>query len=409
MSHSEVTPSPTGRVLVFNHFAVPRSASGGTRHVELFGRLTSWDAQIVAASRSLQGGQRLETDELLLTVPTVPFSGNGATRVINWISYAVAAAGRGLLGPKPTVVWGSSPHLLAAAAAAVVARIRGAKLVVEVRDLWPQILVEWGTLTERDVTFRLLKRLELWLYRRADRIVVLAEGSVDALAADGVDRDKVVFLPNGAEPTDFVVGQDRDSLRSELGFDRFTVLYAGAMGPANGLDFVLDAAAELGRVSDPSTGSNIEIVLLGDGPDRERLASRAADEGLTAVRFVDPVSKDEIPRFLKAADLGLHCLADVELFRHGVSPNKVYDYMAAGLPVLTNTPGVVGDMVTGAGAGDVVEPNDLGTGIRRFVDVALEERQAMGRAGINFMVDHRSRSLMAEQLEALLVDVSKGD
>ena len=335
------------RVLVLNQFALPRSAPGGTRHVELFGRLQRWRPVILAGRRALLNQSRVADEGILATVPVTPYSGNGVSRVVNWLSYTLAAFVRGVARRPVDVVYGSSPHLGAALAGLAIARIHRARFVLEVRDLWPRILLDSGMFAESSLVYRALRRLELFLYGQADAIVVLAKGSGWELECDGVDPAKIHFLPNGAEPADFVVDADRNELRRRYGLEGTVVVYAGAHGPANGLDLVLDAVEDLGD-------TDVRFVLVGDGVAKADLMADARRRRLGNVEFRDPIAKNEIPLLFAAADVGLHCLADVPLFRHGVSPNKLYDYMAAGLPVITNTPGEVAAMVDEAGAGEAV-------------------------------------------------------
>jgi glycosyltransferase involved in cell wall biosynthesis len=384
-------------VLVLNHFAVPRNAAGGTRHVELFARLDHWDHTIIAADRNLFDRQRHKTDSSIVTVPTIGYRDNGMMRVLNWVSYAVGAAIRGMTTPKPDVVYASSPHLLAAVAGWFLARVRRARFVLEVRDLWPEVLVAMGRLDEHSVLYRLLHELEGRLYRAADHIVVLARGSRDAIAVRGVPGSSISFLPNGAEPSDFDPPAPRDELRNRYGMAGLVFVYAGAHGPANGLDLLLAAAGEV-RDSLP----DVTLVLVGDGPSKADLASDAEKRGLTNVRFMDPIPKEDMPALLGAADVGLHVLADVPLFRYGVSPNKLFDYMAAGLPVLTNVPGEVSDYVEEAEAGLRTEPSGLAAAISRMARVSDDQRRAWGQSGRRHIGAHHTRVKLASDLERLL-------
>ena len=385
---------PKRRVLVLNQFALPRTAAGGTRHVELFERLTTWDAQIVAGNRGLSG-DTVDDDGLISTVPVTGYSGNGIARVVNWASYSAGALLKGLRFGPVDVVYGSSPHLGAALAGLIIAKARRARFVIEVRDLWPRILVDSGMLPETSLVYRGLKVLERFLYRQADAIVVLARGSAGVIAAEGIDETKIHFLPNGAEPADFEVDEPRKELRQELGFDGIVVVYAGAHGPANGLDLALDAAEKL-------ADTKARFVFIGDGVAKADLIADAEARGLANVEFRDPIPKAEIPRVLAAADIGLHCLADVPLFRHGVSPNKLYDYMAAGLAVVTNTPGEVAQMVEEAGAGTAVGPTEIADGVRELAELHHSTRAKLGRDGRAWMERNRSRRALASQLETLL-------
>jgi len=395
-----VKPGRRRRVLVLNHFAVPRAAPGGTRHVELFGRLETWETVILASNRNLLTRTIAARGEGVRTVWTTPYSPGGASRILNWVSYALTAFAAGLRQPTD-LVYASSPHLLAGLAGWALARLKRVPLIVEVRDLWPQVLVDMGQLEARSPLFRLLKRLERFLYRQADAVVVLAEGNRAAVVADGAHADRVDFLPNSAEPSDFDVAEDRDALRARFGMEGLVLLYAGAHGQANGLGLVLDAASEL-----QFTHPDIRFWLVGDGLAKQQLVDDAARRGLRNIVFREPVAKEDMPALLAAADVGLHVLADVPLFHHGVSPNKLFDYMAAGRPVLTNTPGHVADLVATAGAGLAVEPNDLADGARALAAMDEGERAARGVAGRAFMETHRSRTVIYRDLEAVLNRVS---
>lgn len=384
------------KVLVLNHFAVPRNAPGGTRHVELFGRLERWSPTIIASNRNMLTREVAHDNDCLRTVWTTPFAASGPSRIANWASYALTAFVAGSR-VRADVVYASSPHLLAGLAGWLLARLKRVPLVIEIRDLWPQVLVDMGQLDPFSRQFRVLKVIERFLYRRADAVVVLAQGSVESVVADGARADAVVFLPNGAEPSDFDVSEDRAALRKRFGMDGFVLLYAGAHGRANGLELVLDAAEELA-----DRAPDVRFWLVGDGLVKPELQADAARRGLTNVVFHDPVPKHEVPYLLAAADVGMHVLADVPLFRHGVSPNKLFDYMAAGRPVLTNTPGEVTDLVERASSGIAVAPTELADGAARLAALSEAERDAFGANGRRFMEEHRSRTAISRQLEGLL-------
>ena len=386
------------RVLVLNQFALPRSSPGGTRHVELFGKLQGWRPTLLVGNRSMLNQAPIKPSGFLKTVPVTPYKGNGFTRIVNWASYSAGAVLRGAARKPVDVVYGSSPHLGAALAGLIIARAHRAKFVLEVRDLWPQILIDARTMQESSPIYRSLKWLERFLYRKADAIVVLAKGSIDAIAAEGVNRSKIRFLPNGADPDDFVVRRSRQKLRDEFEFAGTVIVYAGAHGPANGLDLALDAADKL-------QDTDALFVFVGDGVVKQDLIADASARGLDNVEFRDPISKDSIPELFAAADIGLHCLADVALFHHGVSPNKLYDYMASGLPVITNTPGEVASMVNEAESGEAVGPNEIADGVRRIQALHGSVRSKLGESGKQWMQANRSRRALAAELESLLTEL----
>ena len=387
-------------VLVLNHFAVSDRAAGGTRHVEMFGNLGErWTSRIIAADRNLLSRERsTSADRRIRYVRTSPYRDNGIARIVNWASYALAAFAVGVAGRRPDVVYASSPHLLAGLAGLGIARIRRSGFIFEVRDLWPQVLVEMGRIREGSVLHRTLVSLEHFLYRSADAIVVLAEAS-EPVIREIVGRDKrIEFVPNGADVELFSTVAPNQEVGSS------TFVYAGAHGPANGLDLVLDAAAEL-----QARGDSCRVVFVGDGVSKVGLVERWRRDGLANVEFRDAVPKSEIPVVLAGYQVGLHVLADVPMFRYAVSPNKVFEYMAAGLPVITNTPGTVADLVEKSGAGIATDPDGLAVAMRRMVAMSPEARVAMGANGRQWVTEHRSRRRLSQHIEWLLDDVAQVD
>ena len=388
-------------VQVLNHYAKPRTEGGANRHIELFGRLSSaWTFTIVASNFSGHTHRRLDSRSSpnFRFVPVVPYSSNGLSRILNWASYAVMAVVSSLTGPRPSIVYASSPHLLTPLAGWVVSRVRRARLVVEVRDLWPQTAVEMGFVREGSMLHRALSALERWLYRRADHIVAVTDGWTDHFARLGVGQDKVTVISNGAEPTDFDVRPDVPPWATRVGRAGPFAVYAGAHGAANGLDFVLDAAA---------ITPHLTYVLVGDGERKAALVERASREGISNVVFLDLMPKDELSAILGTADVGIHCLADVPLFKIGMSPNKMYDYMAAEVPVVTNAGGAAARIVEAAGAGLAVEPDGLAAGLGQILALSAEERASIGAAGRSWLTANASRSVMAARLEDLLATVAE--
>lgn len=385
------------RVLVLNHFAAPRSAAGGTRHVELFGRLERWEARIIAADRNYLTGERITSDDMLTTVKTFGFAGSGPMRVVNWLSFSVQAFFRGLRAPRPSVVYASSPHLLTGLIGLSLSRIRRSTFVLEIRDMWPQVLVDMGAVAEGSVLHRLLASLERFLYEKADAVVALADGLRDQVVERGASSERTFVIPNGPDPDDFIAPDEREAMRARYGLQGTVIAYTGAHGPANGLDAVLDAADAL-----RAEQADVLFLLVGDGADKARLVDRARREGITNVRFLDPVPKHEMPALLAAVDAGVVCFADRPIFRRHMSANKLYDYMAAGIPVVNAVPGEGARYVETSGAGVNVEPNQLTQGVRTLMEMTHEERDRLGAAGRRYIAKNQSRTAMAARLEAVL-------
>jgi len=392
-----VSTSAKRRALVFNHFAAPVDQPGGTRHVELAALVEGWELVVVAADRNLLDSHRRAAEPPGFLVVAAPGGHGRRTRMLAWVAYAVGAWRLGRRADGIDLVVGSTPHPLAARAAAAVAAHHHVPFVLEVRDPWPEALAGLGAFGPGSVPYRAIASLTAHLEARADAIVVLAEGVRDHLVAKGIDADRIHVVPNGADPVESTA--DRPATRARLGWadDEVVAVYAGAHGPANGLDLLLDAAAGLGH-----EGPALRVVLVGDGAEKPRLQARVEHEGLDRVQMLDPVPKQDVATLLAAADVGVHCLAATDVFSWGVSPNKLFDYLAVGLPVVTNTPGEVAALVTDADAGLAVEPAGLEGGLRTVADWTPEARRTAGDRGRTWLGAHRSRAALAHRFEAVL-------
>ncbi|MCL1597996.1 MAG: glycosyltransferase family 4 protein, partial [Actinomycetia bacterium] len=280
-------------VLVLNHFAVPPGQAGGTRHVELFDQLPDgWRYTLVGADRNLLTGDRTHhTSGTYRAVRTTPYRGNGVSRIVNWLSYGVGAFFLGIRQRRVDVVYASSPHLLTGLAGYFIARVRRAAFILEIRDLWPRILVDMGRMRPGSVVYRILRRLELFLYCHADEIVVLAEGSIEAIQADCPSAASISYIPNGSDPSMFAVDGDRNAIRERFGMTGLVFVYAGAHGPANGLDLVLDAAEKV-----QADLPDVSFVLVGDGVEKDQLVAQAGKRGLRNLQFQDPIPKTDMPQ-----------------------------------------------------------------------------------------------------------------
>lgn len=389
------------RVLVLNHYALPRDASGGTRHIELFERLPApWTFQIVAADRSVHSRSRLRPSDNRFRFLSIPaYESNGTRRIIGWAVFAIKAVIHGARTRRPDIVYASSPHLLTGLAGLVIARVRRVPLVLEIRDIWPESLVEFGFLQTGTIAHRLLLGLERFLYRSADHVVIVAAGWREYFLSMGVTADRLTVITNGAEPDDFQPQLGVTHLAARLGVQGPVAVYAGAHGPPNGLDHLLDAARDCPEVT---------FVLFGDGSLKPQLVARAAQENLTNVHFLDPVPKTELAKFLWTADLGIHTLADMELFKLGMSPNKLYDYLAAGLPVVTNAGGLAESILSDSGAGVGVRTNDVAKGVCEVLCRSTDERRRMGDNGRTWLAGNASRRAMAGLLADVLSTVASG-
>jgi glycosyltransferase involved in cell wall biosynthesis len=399
-----------------NQYAVTPVQPGGTRHYEMAAALRNrgYDVRIVASDLNLTTraySRRTDPNDrraIIEAVVGVPFTWlpagrydrNDWRRALSMATFAwhvllflLRTVRRG------DVVIGSSPQLLAAGAARIAALLRGGRFVLEVRDLWPESLTGVsGRSTPMAIALRIIADA---LYRTSRAIVILAEGSREPIVRHGGPPARIVFIPNGVDVKAFAATSA--DLPPDLNWidERPTFVYAGAHGPANGLDLVLDAAERLQR----GGHDELRVLLVGDGPAKVDLQRDAERRGLSNVAFRDPVPKQVIPEILKRCAGGLMVLKDVELFRYGVSPNKLFDYLVCDLPVITNVPGDIARTVDDAQAGVVVPPGDPEALADAMVAVAAGE--VANGSGARYVREHHDRRLLADRLAWVLDAVAR--
>ncbi|KXS55375.1 MAG: group 1 glycosyl transferase [Marinobacter sp. T13-3] len=230
--------------------------------------------------------------------------------------------------------------------------LRRKPFVFEVRDLWPELPREMGVITNPVVLWA-MGLLEWASYHSAHRLVGLSPGIVEGIKKRGVPAEKVAMVPNGCD-LDIFTNSAKPWRPNEISDSDLMAVFAGTHGMANGLDAVLDAAGELKRRG----REDIKFLLIGSGKLKPALMARANQEGLSDVVFHEPVKKSELAGLMRATDIGMQILANVPAFYYGTSPNKFFDYIAAGVPVLNNYPGWLAEMIEREQCGYAVPPAD---------------------------------------------------
>jgi glycosyltransferase involved in cell wall biosynthesis len=321
-----------------------------------------------------------------------------ARKTIGHLSFMISSVllGGRSSGPADVVVV-SSPTFFSIGAGWLLARLKRARLVVEVRDLWPAIFTELGVLTNRRLIL-LLERLELAAYAAADIVIVVSDGFRANLIARGVSADKVHTIRNGARPGEFDPGARADAqMRARLGAspDDCLVLYAGTHGISQGLTSVADAAAQLPE-------ELIRFAFVGDGAAKQRLQDRVAEHGLRNVTLLPGIPHEQVPALLAAADICLVPLRDVPLFSSFI-PSKMFEYLAAGKPVVGALAGEAAQILREAGAWVVPPANSqaLAAAIRTLA-ADPQRRQAMGQQGRCYIEKYFDRRMLARLYRKLL-------
>lgn len=228
------------------------------------------------------------------------------------------------------------------------------KFVFEVRDLWPELPKEMGVI-KNNLAIWLLSALEYQAYNKADGFIALSPGIKKGIEKTMSDKSKPIsMVPNGSDLDLFFPKDVSKDVIPGVSKDDFVCIFSGSHGTANGLDAALDAA----NVLKQKGASNIKLVFVGSGNQKRHLLRRAELERLENCIFNEPVRKVELVSYLQAADVGLMLLANVPAFYYGTSPNKFFDFISSGLPILNNYPGWLAGMIEEENAGIVIEPEN---------------------------------------------------
>jgi glycosyltransferase involved in cell wall biosynthesis len=459
----------TKTIWIINHFAATPDMPGGTRHYDFGVELAKrgYDVTIFASDFNYMLRRRIELTARaqehpagvrLVWIRSLTYKKNNWRRAANMLSFALNVIAAGIARKRPDVIIGSSPHLFAALSAYILAKLKSSRFYLEVRDLWPQVLIEMRTVRrnhgdkearrrredsrletwdlrhgtrnlglESDVSCLtspvstclrglalnflvfLLSRIEAFLYRVAYMVVALSEGVRNYIASCGINTEKISVLPNGVYLEEFQVTEGRTHVRERLGLaDEFVVMYTGAHGPANALETILDAASlmlhhPISSIQHPAS-RKITFVLVGDGPCRDELQHIAQAKGLDNVKMLPAVPKKSIPSLLNAADALVITLRSVELFSYGVSPNKMFEYMASGKAILCAVNGEMANLVTSANAGIAIQPENPEALVQGILSLIEDRRKCSiyGVSGRKFVEENFSRSCIVEDLVFIL-------
>ncbi len=353
------------KVLYFHqHFVTPKGA-GAIRSYAMARKLIAKGHSVIMVCGSAQGSttglsgpfkkgfRRGYVDGIDVVELNLSYSNKDSflKRIFTFLMFALRSIWISLTENYDVVFATTTP--LTAGIPGIFARwLRFKPFVFEVRDLWPELPREMGVIKNPIVLWG-MGFLEWASYRSAHHTIGLSPGIVKGISRLGVEEEKISMIPNGCDLNIF--GAEQAIWRPEgVSQSDFLAIYTGTHGIANGLNAVLDAAKELKE----RNREDIKILLIGDGKLKETLEQRAKSEGLKNLIFHPPVSKDKISALMSSADIGMQVLANVPAFYYGTSPNKFFDYISAGLPVLNNYPGWLADMIKKENCGFSVVPDD---------------------------------------------------
>lgn len=394
------------KILYFHqHFSTPKG-SAGIRSYAMAQSLIRNGHQVTMVCGSFGAGQtgltqpfnkgmrRGMVDGIDIIEFELPYSNalSFLKRILIFLSFAFKSIKVALI-EQYDVVFATTTPLTAGIPGIFAKWFRRKPFVFEVRDLWPELPKAMGVI-KNPIVLWMMSVLEWTSYHSADRLVGLSPGIVDGIIKRGIAPEKVASIPNGCDLDIFA--SEHQAWRPEgVQPTDLMAIFTGTHGLANGLNAVLDAAVELKK----RQRTDIKLVLVGDGMQKKALLERAAELQLDNVIFHDPVNKAKLAGLMASADIGLQILANVPAFYYGTSPNKFFDYISAGLPVLNNYPGWLAELITKQQCGFAVPPENP----QAFADAleqAANQREKlieMGRNGQQVAREQFNRSILSQK------------
>ncbi len=400
-------------IWIFNHYAITPNLPGGTRHFDFAKELIKRGYKVTIFTSSFHYSLFRETKEYnkriyleedyegvkFIWIKTFPYKGNDWRRVLNMLSYSIRVynVAKKLDIEKPNIIIGSSVHLFAVFSAYLLAKYFKVSFIMEVRDLWPQTLINMGVPKWNPFVI-ILSILERFLYKRARKIITLLPKASDYITSLGVSGDKIVWIPNGVDLERFNLVEASKEDKDQ----NFTVLYMGAIGKANNLDVAIKSAEIL-----QNEYPNIRFLFVGDGVEKSRLIKIVKEKRLNNVEFRGPVPKKDVIKIISKSDTLLILLRNLNLYKYGISLNKLFDYLASGKPIIFSS-NSINNPVEEANAGITVPPDDpveLAKAIVKLYKMPKEERQKIGENGRRYVERYYAIPVLVDKLEKVIKDV----
>lgn len=401
-------------IWILNHYA---SVSGG-RHYKFAENLIKkgYNVKVFAASTVHNAENNMISDSnkyIYKEVKGIPFvfvkardyTGNGKKRIQNMLDYALGllSVSKQFDSEKPDVIYASSVHPLTWLAGYRLAKRYNAKFIAETRDLWPETLVAMGEIGRNSIPARLLYKLEKFIYKNADKLIFTFKGGKDYVENIGLDSSKVRYINNGVDIEEFDNNKKANTLEdTDLdSLDTYKILYTGSMGRANALNYLVEA----GEIIQNKGFKNIKIILFGDGYQKQELEKYIREKGITNVIFKGKVEKKYVPYILSKSNLNVILSQPISLYKYGVSPNKMFDYFASGVPVISNMECGY-DMLEEYKCGITVEAGSaesLAEGILKFYNMTEEEYNAYCNNALKAAQDFDFK-VLTDKLERVILE-----
>ena len=324
-----------------------------------------------------------------------------AHRLYSYISFMISSFFISMKIKNVDIVWGTSPPIFQSFTAWLVSKLKQVPFLLEIRDLWPAFAIAVGVLKNK-VLISLSLCLERFLYNRADKIIVNSPGYLEHVQLKG--GRSVTLIPNGSDAAAFSPA-NTIQIRKELGWtDKFILLYAGAHGMSNDLPTILQAAKMI------EDNEKISIVFIGDGKEKNNLITLAKSLKLSNVEFLNPVPKNKIFEYLQSSDVCIAILKPIELYKT-TYPNKVFDYMAAGKPIILAIDGVIREVVESANCGLFCEPGNPHAIANAILEMYhnRKELEKIGERGKVYLEQNFNRAMIAKDFADMIEEMVRSN
>lgn len=403
-------------IWILNHYAVTPEMPGGTRHFDFASELVNrgYHVTIFAASFHHQKLKelKLENEEnykcedyegvKFIWIKTFPYKTNNWRRFINMLSYMyrVCVVAKFLVKhreiDKPDVIIGSSVHLFSVLSAYYLSRYYNAKFIMEIRDLWPQTLIDLGKMSKIHPVVLLFGILERFLYKKAKKIITLMPMADKYLFSLGIAKDKIVYIPNGVNLKKF-----SSTIKNTSNDGYFKIFYVGGHSQTDNLYVLLEVAKNIKEMNLP-----IRFILVGDGMEKQKLVEFAKEKELEdTVSFRQHVAKSEVPKILAEADILYLSMKVSDIYKYGMGFNKLFEYMASAKPIILygnpeNNP------IEKSGAGVVVNTAEkVVNAIINFYHMSPELRFEIGKRGQIYVEKYHNIPVLVDKLENVIKEI----
>ena len=404
------------KILLLHQAFVSPNEPGHTRHFEMAQYLLKHGHElvIVASDLNYQTGQRIVKHRGIFTEQVIDgvqilrsyiypeLHRSYFWRIVSFFSFMFSSVWTALFVKDADIIMGTTPQIFQALSAWFVAWLRRKPFLLEVRDLWPEFGISMGVI-RNPIVIAPARWLENFLYKHATHILVNSPAYKEYMVGKGVPEKKITFIPYGTDINMFNPSVDGSQVRKKFGLDdKFTVVYAGALGQANDIDTLLRAAMRL------QDESNICFVMFGDGKERARLEAEARDKKLDNIIFAGTCPKKEMPFVLASSDVCLAILQNIPMFRT-TYPNKVFDYMAAARATILVIDGVIREVIESSGGGIYVTPGDDQMLAKTILELSKDPQRTnqMGMDARAYLVKHLDRHDKLDETLQLLKNLVK--